>query len=130
LKTLELIRAYSIPLRDPRVSELITWYAGTLQKAIDVIWNSIEWRYEFPRLSEKNDKLVAIIGSKLKVPIIPKDSGFRRRLRNELLKDCPYASHWVDSVIRTAYSIIESWRKRYLKGKARKTKPKIKKEVC
>jgi putative transposase len=44
----------------------------------------------------------------LKVPIIPKDSGFKRRLRNELLKDCPYASHWVDFVIRTAYSIMES----------------------
>jgi len=116
LKTLELVRAYPIPLRDHRVSELITWYTGALQKAIDIIWSSVEWRYEFPRLSEKNGRLVAVIGSKLKVPVIPKDGGFRRMLRNELLKSCPYASHWVDSVIRTAYSIFESWRKRYLKG--------------
>ena len=130
MKTLELVRAYSIPLRDPRVSELITWYTGALQKAVDIIWSGVEWRYEFPRLSEKNGKLVAVIGSKLKVPIIPKDSGFRRRLRNELLKDCPYASHWVDSVIRTAYSIMESWRKRYLKRRAKKAKPKIKRRFA
>jgi putative transposase len=130
LKTLKLVRAYSIPLRDPRVSELITWYAGALQKAIDIIWSGVEWRYEFPRLSEKDGKLVAVIGFKLKVPIIPKDSGFRRMLRSELLKDCPYASHWVDSVIRTAYSIVESWRKRYLKGRAKKAKPKVKRRFA
>jgi putative transposase len=115
-KTLELVRAYSIPLRDPRVSELITWYAGALQKAVDIIWSSVEWRYEFPRLYEKDGKLVAITGSKLKVPVTPKDGGFRRMLGSELLKSCPYASHWVDSVIRTAYSMMESWRKRYLRG--------------
>jgi len=60
--------------------------AGALQKAVDIIWSSVEWRYEFPRLYEKNGKLVAIIGSKVKVPIIPKDSGFRRMLRSELLE--------------------------------------------
>ena len=130
MKTLELVRAYPIPLRDSRVSELITWYVGALQKAVDIIWSSVEWRYEFPRLSEKDGKLAAVTRSKVKVPVIPKDSGFRRRLRSELLKSCPYASHWVDSVIRTAYSIIESWRKRYLKGRAKKAKPKIKRRFA
>jgi putative transposase len=45
------------------------------------------------------------------------------------MKDNPYASHWVDAIIRTAYSIMENWRKRYLKGKAIKIKPRIKREV-
>jgi len=107
-KTLELVRAYSIPLRDHRVSELITWYAGALQKAVDIIWSGVEWRYEFPRLSEKNGKLVAVIGSKVKVPIIPKDGGFRRRLRSELLKSCPYASHWVDNA-KTIRITLKPW---------------------
>ena len=124
LKTLKLVRAYSIPLRDPRVSELITWYTRALQKAVDIIWSSVEWRYEFSRLYEKDGRLVAVIGSKLKVPVTPKDGGFRRRLRSELLKDCPYASHWVDSVIRTAYSMMESWRKRYLGGGLRRLNPR------
>jgi putative transposase len=43
LKTLKQVRMYSIPVSDPRVSELITWYLGTLQRAIDIIWENIEW---------------------------------------------------------------------------------------
>ena len=66
----------------------------------------------------------------MKVPIIPKDGGFKRTLRSELLKGCPYSSYWVDSVIRTTYSIIESWRKRYLRGRAKKAKPKVKRRFA
>ena len=55
---------------------------------------------------------------------------FKRMLRNELMKDNPYARHWVDAVIRTAYSIIKSWRKRYVKGRARKIKPRIKRSFA
>ena len=44
--------------------------------------------------------------------MIPKDSKFKRELRNVLMKNNPYARHWVDAVIRTAYSITDSWRKR------------------
>jgi putative transposase len=46
------------------------------------------------------------------------------------MKGNPYAAHWVDAVIRTAYSIIESWRKRYLKGKARKVKSRIRRRFA
>jgi len=46
------------------------------------------------------------------------------------MKDNPYAAHWVDAVIRTAYSIIESWRKRYLRGRARKIKPRIRRRFA
>ena len=44
LKILELVRSYSVPIRGDRVSKLITWYIRALQKAIDMIWNNIEWR--------------------------------------------------------------------------------------
>ena len=37
LKILELVRAYSVPIRDDRVSKLITWYVEALQKDIDMI---------------------------------------------------------------------------------------------
>jgi len=57
--------------------------------------------------------------------MIPKDNGFKKLLRDTLMRDNLYASHWVDAVIRTAYSIMENWRKRYLKGKARKIKPRL-----
>jgi putative transposase len=114
---------YSIPISDSRVSELITWYLGTLQRAIDIIWENIEWRYRFPRIKRK--KQVLIVPSKFKAPELPKSKSFKKKLRDELLLDCPYAKHWVDAVIRTAYSIMESWRKRYLKGRARKVMPRV-----
>jgi hypothetical protein len=37
LKILELVRAYSVPIRDDRVSKLITLYVKALQNAIDII---------------------------------------------------------------------------------------------
>jgi len=41
---------------------------------------------------------------------------YRRELRDGLLEDWPYAAHWVDSALKTAYSIFRSWRKNYVKG--------------
>ena len=74
LRTLEQVRMYSVPISDPRVSELITWYQGTLQRAIDVIWDNIEWKYRFPKV-EKGGQVIA--PSKFKAPYLPKDSPLR-----------------------------------------------------
>ncbi len=60
LKILELVRSYSVPIRDDRISKLITWYVKVLQKAIDMIWDNIEWRYCFPELVRRGRKLVVI----------------------------------------------------------------------
>ena len=130
LKTLKQVRMYSIPVSDPRVGELITWYLGTLQRAIDIIWENIEWKYRLPKIERRKRRQVVIIPYKLKVPELPKDKSFKKKLRDELLSDCPYARHWVDAVIRTAYSIMESWRKRYLKGRARKVKPRVRRRFA
>jgi putative transposase len=116
---------YSIPISDHRVSELITWYLNALQRAIDIIWENIEWKYRLHRIERRKRKQVVIIPYKLKAPELPKDKSFKKKLRDELLLDCPYAKHWVDAVIRTAYSIVKSWRKRYIKGRARKVKPRV-----
>jgi putative transposase len=121
---------YSIPVSDPRVSELITWYLRALQRAIDTIWDNTEWKYRLPKIERRKRKQVAIIPYKLKVPELPKDKSFKKRLRDDLLQNYPYARHWVDAVIRTAYSIMESWRKRYLKGRARKVKPRVRRRFA
>ena len=42
------------------------------------------------------------------IPIIPKSKEFKRALRNQLLKDWDFAAHYVDSAIKTAYSILKS----------------------
>ncbi|MDT7895253.1 MAG: hypothetical protein RQ855_03535 [Desulfurococcales archaeon] len=72
LKILELVRSYSVPIRDDKVSKLITWYIRALQKAIDMIWDNIEWRYCFPKIVRRGGKLVVIRGLKVRIPIIPK----------------------------------------------------------
>jgi len=130
LKILELVRSYSVPIRDDRVRRLITWYVKALRNAIDMIWDSIEWRYSFPKIVRKGKKLVVIRGLKVRIPIIPRDRVFKKSLRDELMKGNLYAAHWVDAVIRTAYSIMESWRKRYLRGRARKVKPRIRRRFA
>ena len=59
---LEFVRAYSVPIRDDRVRGLITWYIRALQRALDLIWDNIKWRYSFPDLVRKGKKLVVIRG--------------------------------------------------------------------
>jgi hypothetical protein len=57
-----------------------------------MIWDNIEWRYCFPELVRKGKKLVVIRGLKMRIPIIPRDRAFKKRLREELMKDNPYAA--------------------------------------
>ncbi|MEM4663857.1 MAG: zinc ribbon domain-containing protein [Desulfurococcaceae archaeon] len=130
LKTREVVRTYSVPVRDLRVRELITWYTRTLQRAVDIIWENIVWGYRFPELSMRRGRVRVELGYKVKVPRVPADRKFKKMLRDSLLAECPYAKHWVDAVIRTAYSVIESWRKRYLKGEAKKVKPRIRRRFA
>ena len=115
LRILEQVKMYSIPVSDYRISELITWYLRGLPEAIDIIWENIELKYKFTRIDKRKRKQATISSSKFKVPELPKSKSFKKRLRDELLLDCPYGKHWVDAVIRTAYSIMKSCKKRYLK---------------
>jgi putative transposase len=92
LKNLELVRAYSVCLLDRRSSELVTWHVKALQRALDLIWDNIEWRYSFPELVRRGGKLITNMGLKMMIPIIPRDRAFKKRLREELMKDNPYAA--------------------------------------
>ena len=94
------------------VSEFLSSYRHLLQRAIDIIWDGIEWKKKKNRL----------------IPIIPKSKEFKRTLRNRLLKDWNYAAHYVDSAIKTAYSIMNSWRRNYIKGERRRRKPVVKRK--
>ncbi len=94
------------------ISEFLSSYRYLLQRAIDIIWDSIEWKKKRNRL----------------IPIIPKSKEFKRALRNQLLKDWNYASHYVDSAIKTAYSILNSWRRNYIKKKRERNKPIVKRK--
>ncbi|MDT7887633.1 MAG: hypothetical protein RQ885_01490 [Desulfurococcales archaeon] len=71
LKILEPVRAYSVPIRDRRASELVTWYVEAPQRAVDMIWDSIEWGYRFAVLVRRGGNLITIMGLKMMIPIIP-----------------------------------------------------------
>jgi len=88
-------------------------YRNVLNSLIKDIWNTIEWK-EKPIKGKKQYRLVPYYG---------KSREFRRTLRDRYLIDWPFASHWIDSALKTAYSIIDSWRKNYLKGDRKREKP-------
>ncbi|MBO3767763.1 MAG: transposase, partial [Candidatus Brockarchaeota archaeon] len=48
-------------------------------------------------------------------------------LRDKNLRGWVYSKHYVDSAIKQAYSMLESWRKRYLHGRA-KRRPELKRK--
>ena len=111
------------------VRELLTEYQRILQRAIDEIWENTTWkekkiqhRYPIGNGKHKYYETTRLI------PYFPKSNGFKRELRNELLKNWPFAKHYVDSAIKTAYSILESWRQNYLRGRRKRRKPVVKRK--
>jgi putative transposase len=129
LKILELVRSYSVPIGDDRVSKLITWYVKALQNAIDMIWDNIEWRYCFQELVRKGKKLAVIRGLKMRIPVIPRGRAFKKRLRDMLMKGNPYAA-----LDRCCYQdcLLHNrvLGKRYLRGRARRVKPRIRRRFA
>jgi len=126
-----VILSYKIK-HDYDIGEFLNSYKHLLQKAIDTIWDNIEWIEK----KQKNYYLVKQGRRKVKkyyyvkrlFPIIPKSKESKRALRDQLLKDWNYASHYVDSAIKTAYSILNSWRRNYIKGKRGRNKPVVKRK--
>ncbi|WP_246112324.1 hypothetical protein [Thermococcus aciditolerans] len=109
--------------------ELLTEYQKLLQRAIDEIWENTTWKEKKVkhRYSIGNGKYKYYETTRL-IPYFPKSSEFKRELRNKLLKNWPFAKHYVDSAIKTAYSILESWRQNYLKGRRKRRKPVVKRK--
>ncbi|EZQ11535.1 hypothetical protein CM19_00890 [Candidatus Acidianus copahuensis] len=112
----EIIRAYKLPLKDERLKPFIDFYLTLVRKALQEIWENTR----IEKLNKNGKKRVRV-----KITI-PKDKEFKKKLRDKLEEiNNKYASHWVDSAIRTAYSIMKIWRKRAIKGKAKIRMPRI-----
>jgi len=95
---------------------LLRAYRDLVNQILEELWGKIEWeKRKLPR--KKQWRLLP----KYKVDIHSKE--YRRKLRDRLLVDWDYAAHWVDSAIKTAYSILKSWRKNYVKGYRKRRRP-------
>jgi len=111
------------------VEDLLIEYQKLLQQAIDIIWQNATLREKKVkhRYSTGNGKYKYYETTRL-IPCSPKSRKFKRELRNKLLNGWSFAKHYVDSAIKTAYSILESWRKNYLKGRRKMRKPVVRRK--
>jgi putative transposase len=83
---------------------------------LEDIWSATTW------------KPVKLKGKKNQIRLLPtyrRDKAFKRELRNKYLKGWNYAAHWIDSALKTAYSIMDSWKKNYNKGKRKARLPTV-----
>ncbi|WP_338599025.1 transposase [Sulfolobus tengchongensis] len=93
--------------------ELIQAYKELLNKGI---------KYVFSRIVIRKEK------KRVKVSL-PKKKDVYKELREHLMKQNKHnlAKHYVDQAIHDVYSILESWRRRFEKGKAELKPPLVKK---
>ncbi len=109
-----MIKTYTLK-HDLRLDSFFLAYRDALNKMISEIWENIRWT-EKPK---KNSKQVRIF------PSIP-SYAFKKRMRGKFLDGWEYSAHWIDSALKTAFSIIDSWKRNYSKGQRKENKPVVK----
>lgn len=116
-------KTYSIrhdELKNGRINlDKFFWdYNDVLNAAIRDIWNTIVWKeWEIKRKNDTKYK------QKRLYPNYRKDSEFKKELRYKYLENWKYTAHWINSVVDVAYSILDSWKKNYNKGKRKRNCP-------
>jgi len=100
---------------------LLCAYRDLLNELIREVWSTIQWRKG--RLEDRNTA-VSMKQHRL-LPTFRSDGQFRRELRTRHLVRWSYAAHWVDSADKTAFAILRSWKKNYVKGERRRICPEV-----
>jgi len=112
-----VLRSYTLQHeRGEELEPLLREYRDVVNQILEELWDNIEWEKEKVK-GKKQYRLLP----KYKVDIKSKE--YKKKLRDSLLQGWPYAAHWVDSAIKTAYSILKSWRKNYVKGERKRRRP-------
>ena len=115
-----VLRSYSLEYDcGEQLEPLLQAYRDVVNRVLEELWGNIEWEKR-----KVNGKKQWRLLPKYRVDIHSKE--YRKKLRDSLLEDWPYAAHWVDSAIKTAYSIFKSWRKNYVKGERKRRRPTAK----
>jgi putative transposase len=78
------------------------------------IWKQIVWTIK--KIRGKNQHRI--------LPTIP-DYSFKKAMRDFYIQQWNYTRHWIDSAIKTAFSIIKSWKKNYVRGRRTRTQPVV-----
>jgi len=115
-----VLKSYSLKHeRGDELEPLLRAYRDVVNQTLEELWSHIEWE----KRKVKGRKQWRLL-PKYKVNIHSKE--YKKELRDSLLQDWPYAAHWVDSAIKTAYSLLKSWRKNYVKGDRKRRRPTAK----
>jgi putative transposase len=109
-----MIKTYTLS-HDLHLDQFFLDYNHVLNDIISETWNNIKW-IEKPKKNSKQKRIF---------PSIP-SYAFKKAMRDEFLVNWEYAAHWIDSAIKTAFSIINSWKKNYNKGRRKQNKPMVK----
>ncbi len=80
---------------------LLEAHRDAVNRVLEELWGHIEW--EKKKVKARRQWRLK---PKYKVDIHSKE--YRKKLRESLLLGWPYAAHWVDSAIKTAYSTLKS----------------------
>jgi len=112
-----VLRSYTLQHEcGEELEPLLRAYRDAVNQILEELWDNIEWEKRKVKGKEQWRLL-----PKYKVDIHSKE--YKKKLRESLLQGWPYAAHWVDSAIKTAYSILKSWRKNYVKGERKRRRP-------
>ena len=112
-----VLRSYSLEYDcGEQLEPLLLAYRDAVNSVLKELWGALEWE----KRKVKGKKQWRLL-PKYKVDIHSKE--YKKELRESLLQEWPYAAHWVDSAIKTAYSIFKSWRKNYVKGERKRRRP-------
>jgi hypothetical protein len=87
---------------------LLKAYRDAVNSVLEELWNSIEWKKR-----KVNGKKQWRLLPKYKVDIHSRE--YKKKLRDNLLEDWPYAAHWVDSAIKTAFQYLSHGERTTLK---------------
>ena len=102
-----------------KLEPLLLAYRDAVNRVLEELWGALEWDKEKVK-GKKQWRLLP----KYKVDIHSKE--YKKKLRDSLLQEWPFAARWVDSAIKTAYSIFKTWRKNYVKGERKRRRPTAK----
>jgi putative transposase len=112
-----VLKSYSLQHEcGEELEPLLLAYRDVVNRVLEELWDNIEWE----KRKVKGKKQWRLL-PKYKVDVKSKE--YKKKLRDSLLQGWPYAAHWVDSAIKTAYSILKSWRKNYVKGERKRRRP-------
>ena len=129
LRLFAIIKTYTLP-HHLQLGDLFSRYKMLLNAHILAIWTQIRWTSVAIQKRQKPHSLNIHLPYKQRrmLPTLPEKFAFDKSIRAEYLRTWPYAAHWVNSAMSTAWSILHSWSNNYKQGHRKRSMPVVKRD--